>query len=56
MRENNKNFLYPKCKTGQDTYLLDNQNSFCPYLVFHNGDKCSMFKPIIKSGKNERSE
>lgn len=56
MRENNKEYLCPKCKTGQDTYLLDNRNPFCPYLSFHNGDNCSMFKPMSKSDKNERRE
>lgn len=48
MRDNNKDYLCPKCKTGQDTYLLDNRNPFCPYLSFHNGDNCSMFKPMSK--------
>lgn len=52
--KDNKDYLCPKCKTGQDTYLLDNRNPFCPYLSFHNGDNCSMFKPMSKSNKNER--
>ena len=38
--------LCPTCKTGQDTYLLDNKNPFCPYLHCHNGKTCTMYKPI----------
>lgn len=54
--KDNKDYLCPKCKTGQDTYLLDNRNPFCPYLSFHNVDNCFMFKPMSKSDKNERRE
>ena len=56
MKDGNKDYLCSKCKIGQDTYLLDNRNPFCPYLSFHNGDNCSMFKPMSKSNKNERRE
>ncbi len=47
-KQSNKNTpqLCPKCKTGQDTYLLDNRSPFCPYLPCHNGKSCSMFVPL----------
>ncbi len=44
--------LCPTCKTGQDTYLLDNKNPFCPYLHCHNGTDCTMYKPIEKLNKS----
>lgn len=40
--------LCPTCQTGQDTYLIDNKNPFCPYLNHHNGTDCKMYKPIEK--------
>ncbi len=40
--------LCPTCKTGQETYLLDGKNPFCPYLHCHNGTDCTMYKPIEK--------
>ncbi|MBE7048031.1 MAG: hypothetical protein IKL46_06680 [Clostridia bacterium] len=40
--------LCPTCQTGQDTYLLDSKNPFCPYLHCHNGTSCTMYKPIEK--------
>ena len=52
--KDNKDYLCPKCKTGQETYLLDSRNPFCPYIRFHNGEKCSMFRQMDKSNKNER--
>ena len=39
--------LCPTCQTGQDTYLLDSKNPFCPYLHCHNGTSCTMYKPIM---------
>ncbi len=45
----------PTCKTGQDTYLLDNKNPFCPYLHYHNGTDCTMYNPIEKRNKSTDS-
>lgn len=42
---NNKQ-LCPTCKTGQDTYLLDSKNPFCPYIHCHKGDSCTMYVPL----------
>ena len=47
--------LCPTCQTGQDTYLIDNKNPFCPYLHFHNGTDCKMYKPIEKQNINTDS-
>lgn len=41
--------LCPKCKTGRDSYLLDNRSPFCPYLYLHKGDRCKMFEEIPRS-------
>lgn len=41
--------LCPTCKTGKDSYLLDERNPFCPYLHFHNGTSCKMYQKINKS-------
>ena len=56
MKDGNKDYLCSKCKTGQATYRLDSRTLFCPYMGFHNGNKCSMFKQMIKSDKVERRE
>lgn len=43
MKPKNNKQLCPTCKTGQDTFLLDNRNPFCPYLHCHNGKTCSAY-------------
>jgi len=43
--------LCPNCKTGRDTYLLDDRSPFCHYLGCHTGTTCAIFVPIFK---NER--
>jgi len=48
---NEKSLLCPNCKTGQDTYLLDSKNPFCPYLGSHIGKTCAMFVPLEKDGE-----
>lgn len=40
--------LCPKCKIGQDSYMLDNHSPFCPYIQYNNGKECSFFKEIIE--------
>lgn len=45
MNKENKQ-LCPTCKTGQDTYLLDSKNPFCPYIHCHKGNTCSMYVPL----------
>lgn len=46
MRIQNNPQLCPNCKTGYDSYLLDNRSPFCPYLQYHNGESCKRFIPI----------
>ncbi len=48
---NNNPQLCPTCKTGQDTYLLDSRNPFCPYIHCHKGVSCSKYVPIEKENK-----
>ncbi len=46
LAENTKE-LCPNCKTGQKAYLLDRHSPFCPYITYHNGVTCFMFKPLL---------
>lgn len=46
MKGKNNSQLCPNCKTGYDSYLLDNRSSFCPYLRYHDGTECRMFVAI----------
>lgn len=43
-----KKNLCSHCKTGKYTYELDRHSPVCPYLSFHNGDKCGMYKRLRK--------
>ena len=54
MKTENSRQLCPTCKVGQDTYLLDNRNPFCPYLHCHNGKTCSAYVPLEKLNKAKR--
>ena len=38
--------LCPECETGRDSYKLDKHSSFCPYIICHDGETCTMFKKI----------
>ncbi len=38
--------LCPKCQVGADAYKLDPKEPMCPYLHYHNGEKCTMFKEM----------
>jgi len=38
--------LCPICKTGQESLMLDERSSVCPYLGMHNGKKCRKFVRI----------
>lgn len=56
MSNKNSKQLCPNCKTGRDSYLLDNRSPFCPYIRFHNGSECVKFRPIGKQKENEENE
>lgn len=56
MKNEDKKYLCPNCKTGQETYLLDSRSSFCPYIRFHNGNECSRFRPIRKESEGKEDE
>lgn len=40
--------LCPTCKTGQDSYRLDNLSEACPYISCYNGMRCAYYVPIEK--------
>ena len=46
MKPKNNKQLCPTCKTGQDTYLLDSRNPFCPHLHCYNGKTCTAYVPL----------
>ena len=41
--------LCPKCKTGKETYELDNLSDNCPYLGCYKNNKCLFFVPFENS-------
>lgn len=41
--------LCPKCKTGAESYRLDPKSPMCPYLQYHNVERCPFFVPIKES-------
>lgn len=44
--------LCSNCETGKNTYELDRHSPLCPYISFHNGKECSMYKEMKKE-KND---
>ena len=36
------------CKTGRDTYSLDNHSDTCPYIASCENNKCHYYKPLGK--------
>ena len=45
-----------KCRTGKDTYLLDDKAAFCPHIGSHTGVSCAMFVPLPESGEAKEAE
>ena len=46
MKNKNKVQLCPNCKTGADSYILDDKSPVCPYMHLHNGESCAKFKKM----------
>lgn len=44
--------LCPNCKTGRDSYLIDETSPICPYLGCYNGRRCAYYVPIEKEAAN----
>ncbi len=44
--------LCPSCQTGQDAYLLDSREPFCPFLHMHHGQICRAYVRL----KTEKKE
>ena len=40
--------LCPHCETGKYTYELDSRSPECPYLVCHDGRKCTKYKKAVE--------
>lgn len=53
MKSDDKKYLCPNCKTGQDTYLLDSKSPFCPFIGFHTGNDCLKFRPMKKESEGK---
>lgn len=49
MKSKAKVQLCPNCKTGADSYILDNKAPVCQYMHLHNGESCVKFKEIQKT-------
>ena len=41
-----KRILCPVCKTGLESYLIDETSPVCPYLKCYNGYNCAYYKPV----------
>ncbi len=49
IKENKRRvILCPTCKTGAESYALDDSSPVCPYLSVYNGMRCSYYIPIEK--------
>ncbi len=47
-----RKILCPDCKTGRDSYLLDETSPVCPYLGCYNGRRCTYYVPLKSTQKN----
>ena len=48
--------LCPDCKTGRDSYLIDETSPVCPYLGCYNGRRCAYYVSIKNAQKNILSQ
>lgn len=46
-----KNQICPTCKTGKESYELDNHSYACPYISCLKDGKCSFYEPLEKTIK-----
>jgi len=38
--------ICPSCKTGMDSYAVDNSSPTCPYISCYNGVRCAYYVPV----------
>lgn len=43
--------ICPRCKTGKDSYELDNRSEACPYIGCWKINKCPFYKPFDNPSK-----
>ena len=43
-----KKQICPKCKTGKESYELDQYSDICPYIDYWKSGKCPFYKPFPK--------
>lgn len=46
-----KKQICPRCKTGKDSYDLDQHSEACPYIGCWKKGKCSFFEPLDTTSK-----
>lgn len=42
----NKKQLCPKCRVGAESIKLDEKSPVCPYMKYHNGERCARFEEL----------
>lgn len=47
-----KKQICPRCKTGKDSYELDQHSEFCPYIGCWKKGKCSFYVPLDPPNRN----
>ena len=51
---NIKEQLGPKCKTGYESYIIDEHSVTCPYIVCNNGETCGVFVPMENEHEQDK--
>lgn len=46
-----KKQICPRCKTGRDSYILDEHSESCPYIGCWKDGKCQFYVPLEKPSK-----
>ena len=49
-----KKNLCTNCKTGKNSYLLDQNEPMCPYINCLKGKKCPFYLPLPKEKKEKK--
>ena len=44
-----KKLLCPDCKTGMESYIIDENSPVCPYLDCYDGYNCGYYVPMEDS-------
>ena len=41
-----RRIICPTCKTGMESYSVDNSSPVCPYISCYNGFRCPYYVPV----------